>query len=146
MPDNLRLSELWRWLLFFSHSVVSYSLRPPWTAARQASLSFTISWSLLKLKSIESVMPSNHPILSPPSPVLTLSQHHGLFQWIGSLQQMAKVLELQLKHQHGSSRNWQRLAWSGGWKGYCKVSWKALSIWISDRRGWRGLGKLREKE
>ena len=38
----------------------------PWTAARQASLSFTISWSLLKLLSIESVMPSNHLILCPP--------------------------------------------------------------------------------
>ena len=37
----------------------------PWTAARQASLSFTISWSLLKLMSIESVMPSNHLILCP---------------------------------------------------------------------------------
>ena len=35
----------------------------PRTAARQASLAFTISWSLLKLKSIESVMPSNHFIL-----------------------------------------------------------------------------------
>ena len=35
----------------------------PWTAARQASLSFTISWSLLKLMTIESVMPSNHLIL-----------------------------------------------------------------------------------
>ena len=32
----------------------------PWTAAHQASLSFTLSWSLLKLVSIESVMPSNH--------------------------------------------------------------------------------------
>ena len=44
----------------------------PWTAAHQASLSFTISRSLLKLKSIESVMPSNHLILChtlllPPS-------------------------------------------------------------------------------
>ena len=38
----------------------------PWTAARQASLSFTISWSLLKLVSIELVMPSNHFILSHP--------------------------------------------------------------------------------
>ena len=38
----------------------------PWTAARQASLSFTISWSLLKLMSIESVMPSNHLILCCP--------------------------------------------------------------------------------
>ena len=35
----------------------------PWAAARQASLSFTISWSLLKLMSTESVMPSNHLIL-----------------------------------------------------------------------------------
>ena len=35
----------------------------PWTAARQASLSFTISWSLLQLMSIESVMPSNHLVL-----------------------------------------------------------------------------------
>ena len=38
----------------------------PWTAACQASLSFTISYSLLKLISIESVMPSNHLILCCP--------------------------------------------------------------------------------
>ena len=38
----------------------------PWTATRQASLSFTISRSLLKLMSIESVMPSNHLILCHP--------------------------------------------------------------------------------
>ena len=38
----------------------------PWTAARQASLSFTISLSLLKLVSIESVMPPNHLILCHP--------------------------------------------------------------------------------
>ena len=44
----------------------------PWTAARQASLSITNSWSLLKLMFTESVMPSNHlilysPLLLPPS-------------------------------------------------------------------------------
>ena len=38
----------------------------PWTAARQASLSINNSWSLLKLMSIESVMPSNHLILRQP--------------------------------------------------------------------------------
>ena len=38
----------------------------PWTAVLQASLSFTISGSLLKLMSIESVMPSNHLILCHP--------------------------------------------------------------------------------
>ena len=37
-----------------------------WTAARQVSLSFTIFWSLLKLMTIESVMPSNHLILCRP--------------------------------------------------------------------------------
>ena len=44
-------------------------LAAPWTAACQASLSFTISWSLLKLMSIESVVPSNHLI---PCPLLLL--------------------------------------------------------------------------
>ena len=39
---------------------------PSWTAAHQASLFFTISWSLLKFMSIESVMPSNHLILCRP--------------------------------------------------------------------------------
>ena len=38
----------------------------PWTAAGQASLSFTISWSSLKLMSIESVIASNHLILCHP--------------------------------------------------------------------------------
>ena len=38
----------------------------PWIVAHQASLSFTISWSFLKLMSIESVMPSNHLILCHP--------------------------------------------------------------------------------
>ena len=38
----------------------------PWTAASRASLSITNSWSLLKLTSIESVMPSNHLILCHP--------------------------------------------------------------------------------
>ena len=54
-----------------SRSVVSDSATP-WTATHQASLSITTSQSLLKLMSIESVMPSNHlilccPLLRPPS-------------------------------------------------------------------------------
>ena len=49
----------------FSCSVLSDSVTP-WTAARQSSLSITISRSLLKLMSIELVMPSNHLILCRP--------------------------------------------------------------------------------
>ena len=61
---------------FQSSSIQSLSciqlLATPWTAACQASLSITNYWSLLKLMSIESVMPSNHlipchPLLLPPS-------------------------------------------------------------------------------
>ena len=73
-----------------------------WTAACQASLSITNSQSLLKLTSIESVMPSNHlshPLLSPSPPAFSLSQHQSLFKWVRSLYQMAKGLELQLQHQ-----------------------------------------------
>ena len=44
----------------------------PWTTARQASLSFTLSWSLLKLMSIELVMPSNRLILCCPLLLLPL--------------------------------------------------------------------------
>ena len=63
----------------FSHSIMSGSVTP-WTAAHQASLSITSSRTLLKLMSIESVIPSNHLILYrlllPP----ILNQHQGLFQ------------------------------------------------------------------
>ena len=72
----------------------------PWTAARQASLSFTISQSLLKQMSSEMGMPSTVSILcSPLSSTLNLSQHQGLFQWISSLHQATKVFETQLQHQ-----------------------------------------------
>ena len=57
------------WLFYFPKNkncvCVSNSVTP-WTAARQASLSFTISRSLLKLMSIESVKPFKHPILCRP--------------------------------------------------------------------------------
>ena len=53
----------------------------PWTAAHQDSLSITNSWSLLKLMSIELVMPSL-PLSSPSPPASSFSQHQGLFQWV----------------------------------------------------------------
>ena len=50
----------------------------PWTAACQTSLSFTISQSLLKLMSIEFMIPFNHLILSSPTPpVFSLLKHEG---------------------------------------------------------------------
>ena len=73
----------------------------PWTAARQASLSITNSWSLLKLMFIELVMQSNHlilcqPLLLPPSIFFSIrvfsSESVLPISW-------PKVLEFQLQHQ-----------------------------------------------
>ena len=62
----------------------------PWTAAHQASLSITNSWSLLRLTSIMSVRPSSHLILCRP--LLLLPP-------IPPVIRVAKVLEFQLQHQ-----------------------------------------------
>ena len=63
----------------------------PWTLPCQASLSFTISQILLRLMSIESMMPSNHLILSSVAPfslpALSLSQDQSLFQWVSTSHQ-----------------------------------------------------------
>ena len=71
----------------------------PWTAASQASLSFTTSWSLLKLTSTESVMPSNHLVLCCllllPSVFLSIR----VFSNESVLHIRWPVLELQLQHQ-----------------------------------------------
>ena len=40
----------------------------------------------------------SHPLSSPSPPAFNLSQHQSLFQWVGSLHQVGKVLELQLQH------------------------------------------------
>ena len=74
------------------------SLWPPWTAA------YLDSWSLVSPGVCSNSCPLSwwyhpfHPLL-PPSPSLNLFQHQGLFQWISSLHQVAKVLEIQLQHQ-----------------------------------------------
>ena len=99
----------------FSCSVVSDSMIP-WTAAHQVSLSFTISWSLLKLMSIESVMLSNHlilcwPLLLPPSvfssiKVFLMSQLFALGgQSIGA-SASASVLPMNIQP-------WFPLGWTG---------------------------------
>ena len=61
-------------------------------------LLITNSWRLLKLISIESVMPSSHLILCRLSLLLPI-QHQDLFQWVSSLHQVAKVLDFQLQQQ-----------------------------------------------
>ena len=42
----------------------------------------------------------SHPLSSPSPPAFNLSQHQGLFKWVSSSHQVAKVLEIQLQHQY----------------------------------------------
>ena len=82
----------------FSCSVVS-DFATPWTAPCQAFLSFTIFRSLLKLMSIESVMPSIHLILCHPL-ILLPSVFPSIRVFSNELVlRVPTVLELQLQHQ-----------------------------------------------
>ena len=88
------------WLSQFSRSVVSASLRPPWTAACQDSLSIHNFRNLLKLMFIESVMPSNHLILCrllllPPSIFLSIRVYSN--DWVLCIR-WPKYWEFQLQH------------------------------------------------
>ena len=73
----------------------------PQTTECQASCSSLSPRVSAVFISIQSVILSNHLILCfSPSPLaLSLSQHQGLFQWVSSLHQLAKVLELQLQNE-----------------------------------------------
>ena len=72
----------------------------PWTAAHQASLSITNSRSLLRLMSIELVMPSNHLILCHNLLLLpSVFPSIRVFSSESALHQVAKILEFQLQHQ-----------------------------------------------
>ena len=70
--------RVWTLVVVQSLSRVRLSVTP-WTAARQASLSFTSSHSLLRLVSIKSVIPSNHLILSCPLLLPSIFPSIGVF-------------------------------------------------------------------
>ena len=112
--QKIMLKDLWSPVqfscLFMSDSAT------PWTAARQASLSITNSWSLLKLMAIESVMPSSHLILCrpflllPPIPpsIRVFSNeptHRMRCQNIG-VSASASVLPM-------NTQDWSPLGWTG---------------------------------
>ena len=84
----------------FSHSVVSNSLQP----MDCSTSGFPVHHQLLGLTHIHvhwvgNAIQSSHPLLSTSHPTFNLSQHQGLFKWVSSSHQMAKLLELQLQHQ-----------------------------------------------
>ena len=84
----------------FSCSVVSNSLRPmnrstpglPVHHQLPKSTQTHVHW-------VGDVIQPSHPLSSPSPPAFNLSQYQGLFKWVSSLHQVAKILEFQLQHQ-----------------------------------------------
>ena len=84
----------------FSHSVMSDSLQPmdcstPGLPVHNQLLEFTethVHW-------VGDAFQPSHPLLSPSLPTFSLSLHQGLFKWVSSSHQVAKILECQFHHQ-----------------------------------------------
>ena len=82
----------------------------PWTAAHQASLSLTISQTLLKFMSIALAMPSmpacygdSMPLMFSSPSALNLSQHHSLFQCVSCWHQLVKLLKVSVDSSNGAA-------------------------------------------
>ena len=72
----------------------------------------------------DAIQPS-HPLSSPSPPALNLSQHQGLFKWVSSLHQVAKVLEFSASASvlPMNTQDWSPL----GWTGWISLQSKGLS-------------------
>ena len=124
------------WLTFSSVLLLSHVqlFATPWTAACQTSLSISNSRSLLKLMSIESVMPSNHlilcsPLLLPPSifPSIRVFSNKSVLCSRGpstGVSALASVLPMNIQ-------DWFPL----GWTGWISLQFKGLSRVFSNTTG-----------
>ena len=68
----------------------------PWTAARQASCHQLPEFTQTSVHRVGDAIQPSHPLSSPSPPAFNLSQHQGVFWWISSSHEMAKVLELRI--------------------------------------------------
>ena len=93
--------------LFLKLFIVVVAAKSCWTLCDPINYSmpgFPVLHYLLEFAHIcvhwvsDTIQPS-HPLLSPFPPSLNPSQHTGLFQWVGSMDQLAKILGLQLQHR-----------------------------------------------
>ena len=105
LDKNLVLGKQSSYLLLFSSvqfscSVVSNSLDPMNRSTPGLPVHHQLPESTqTHVHRVGDAIQPSHPLSSPSPPVLSLSQHQGLFKWVSSLHQVAKVLEFQLQHQ-----------------------------------------------
>ena len=111
-------------------SSVAQSCATPWDPMDCSTPGFPVHHQLPELiqthihRISDAIQPS-HPLSSPSPPAFNLSQHQGLFQWVSSSHQVAKVLEFQLQHQ---SFQWiLRIDFLLGWTGLISFLFKGLS-------------------
>ena len=87
--------------LLFSNQVMPNSLWPNglWHARLPRPLHYLLDFVQTHVHWVGDAIQPSHPLSSPSPLALNRSQHQGLFQWVISSHQVAKVLELQLQHQ-----------------------------------------------
>ena len=74
-------------------------------------LHYLLDFAQTHVHQVSDAIQTFHPLSPLSSPALNPSQHHGLFQWDSSLHLVAKVLKLQLQHQHQSFQWIFRINW-----------------------------------
>ena len=100
LPGAVQVTHLLVVAMVFSHSVISNSLQPhglPYARLPCPSVSPRVCSNSCPLS--QWCHPTMYPLLPPCLPAFILSQHQGVFQWVGCSHQVAKVLGLQLQHQ-----------------------------------------------
>ena len=105
--DDSSTFHLWRiWLLSLLYCEICCSVTKcltlydpmDWSMPGFPVLHYLLEFSQTYVYWVSDAIQPSHP-LSPPSPTFNLSQHQGLFLWVGSLHQVARILELQFQHQ-----------------------------------------------
>ena len=87
-------------VVVFGRSVLCDSLRPHGLQhTRLPVFHYLLEFAQTYARWVSDAIQPSHPLSSPTPPAFNLFQHQGLFQWVSSSHQVAKVLELQLQHQ-----------------------------------------------
>ena len=121
------LIQLFSQSVQFSHSVLCNSLWPHVPQHTRLSCpSLLPELAQIHVHWVNDAIQPSHPLPYPFLPAFYLSQHQGLFQWVSSLHQVAKGLEVQLQH-------WFPL----GWTGWFSLQSKGLSRVFSGTTVWQ---------
>ena len=87
----------------------------------------------------DAIQPS-HPLSSPSPPAPSPSQHKGLFQWVNSSHEVAKVLEFQLQHQSFQWTPRREMQIKTTMRYHFMLVWMALIKKSTNNKSWRGCG------